>query len=231
METIATASDRATSLYRGGILDHGIGTVLVWGQGSIIHIAARSHPVQEAWGYKIVCTGVKFKSCFNEHCQNPTDSSCYNNSEKKFSLTDLYMMYRFVVGLKVKDQVFGSTGVKQVKMPKFCWQWSQNVHQVNTIKNQNSLTYVRCFVTMVMQQRRSVTRSAKQWTLTFSLDSHANETCHIWQTILNLNCIYKMSILRPLPAELEHFYLFDPCRAKHLTFDLFFDNNKTICRS
>ena len=27
-------------------------------------------------------------------------------------------------------------------MIKFCWQWSQNVHQVNTMKNQNSLPYV-----------------------------------------------------------------------------------------
>ena len=57
------------------------------------------------------------------------------------------MTYRFVViKEKVKGQVFGSTGVKQVKMPPICWQWSQNVHQVNTIKNQNSLPYVRCLM-------------------------------------------------------------------------------------
>ena len=70
-------------------------------------------------------------------------------------------MYRFVViKEKVKGQVFGSTGVKQVKMLQFCWQWSQNVRLVNTIKNRNSLTYVRCFVTMVTQQRWLVTWSA-----------------------------------------------------------------------
>ena len=50
------------------------------------------------------------------------------------------MTYRFVViEEKVKSQIFGSTGVKQVKMIEFCWQWSQNVHLVNTMKNQNSL--------------------------------------------------------------------------------------------
>ena len=40
--------------------------MLVRDQGSVFHIAAGSHPVQEAWGHKIVCTGVKFKSCFND---------------------------------------------------------------------------------------------------------------------------------------------------------------------
>ena len=40
-------------------------------------------------------------------------------------------------------------------MIQFCWRWSQNVHQVNTMKNQNSLPYVRCFVTTVTQQERS----------------------------------------------------------------------------
>ena len=66
------------------------------------------------------------------------------------------MTYRFVVIKgKVRGQIFGSTGVKQVKMVQFCWQWSQNVHLVNTMKNQNSLPYVRCFVTMVTQQKRS----------------------------------------------------------------------------
>ena len=41
---------------------------------------------------------------------------------------------------------------------------------------------------------------------------------------------YKMSILRPLPAKSEHLNLFDPCRAKKLTFDLFFDNYETVRR-
>ena len=84
----------------------------------------------------------------------PTDSSCYNDSEKvQF---DLSTTYRFVViEGKVKGQFFGSTGVKQAKMVQFCWQWSQSAHLVNTMKNQNSLPYVRCIVTMVTQQKRS----------------------------------------------------------------------------
>ena len=65
------------------------------------------------------------------------------------------MTYRFIViEEKVKGQIFGSTGIKQVKMIQFCWQWSKNV-QVNTMKNQNSLPYVRCSVTMVTHQKRS----------------------------------------------------------------------------
>ena len=48
----------------------------------------------------------------------PTDSSCYNDSEKvKF---DLSTTHRFVViEEKVKGQNFGSTGVKQVKCSNF----------------------------------------------------------------------------------------------------------------
>ena len=82
----------------------------------------------------------------------PTHSSCYNDSEKV--LFDQSMTYHFVViEEKARGQIFGSTGVKQVNMLQFCWQWSQNVHQVNTMKEQNSLPYVRCLVTMVMQQK------------------------------------------------------------------------------
>ena len=84
--------------------------MLVWGQGLIFHIAARSHPVQEAWGSQ--------------------DS---------------------VQGSKIKGQVFGSTGVTPVKMLQFCWQWSQNVRLVNTIQIHNSLSYVACFLNMVME--------------------------------------------------------------------------------
>ena len=40
-------------------------------------------------------------------------------------------------------------------MFQFCWQWSHYVYLVNTIKNQNCLLYVRCFITMVVQQKRS----------------------------------------------------------------------------
>ena len=62
------------------------------------------------------------------------------------------------------------------------------------------------------------------------LRNHSNEASHIWQIILIFNCIYLMNILRPLPAKLEQFYLFDPCRAKNLTFDLFFNNYETARR-
>ena len=36
--------------------------MLVGVQGSLLHIAAGSHPVQEAWGQEVVCTGVTFES-------------------------------------------------------------------------------------------------------------------------------------------------------------------------
>ena len=36
--------------------------------------------------------------------------------------------------------------------------------------------------------------------------------------------------MRPLQAKLQHFYLFDPCRAKLLTSDFFFNNYKTVRR-
>ena len=39
--------------------------MLIWLRGSLFHITAGSHPVQKAWGHKIVSSGVKFKSCFN----------------------------------------------------------------------------------------------------------------------------------------------------------------------
>ena len=97
--------------------------------------------------HKIVCTGSNSKVASMLSITIPTDSSCYNNSDKVSF--DLSTTYRFVViEEKVKCQIFGSTGVKQVKMLQSCWQWSQNA-QVNTMKNQISLPYVRCFVTMV----------------------------------------------------------------------------------
>ena len=40
----------------------------------------------------------------------------------------------------------------------------------------------------------------------------------------------ELNILRPLPAILDHFYLFDPCRAKNLTFDRVFNNYETVRR-
>ena len=63
-----------------------------------------------------------------------------------------FTIYHFVI-LKRRSKVkfFSSAGVKQVKMLQFYWQWSQNVCLVDTIQIQNSLLYVTCFVTMVMQ--------------------------------------------------------------------------------
>ena len=113
---------------------------------------------RKPWGHKIVCTGDKFKSCVNV-VKNHTDSFLLLKRFRKSIVWPIFGVLFQSIGEKVKGQVFGSTGVKQVEMLKFCWQWSQNVHQVNTIKNQNSLSYVRCFVTMVMPwvtlQRRS----------------------------------------------------------------------------
>ena len=119
-------------------------------------------------------------------------------------------------------------------MLQFCWQWSQNVHQVNTMKNyvstiqiQNSLLYVACFGNMVRAYtvRKLV---SMHWLTVFTYSNHSNESSHILQISLIFHCIYLMNILRPLPVKLEHFYLFDPCRVKNLTFDLFFNNYETV---
>ena len=60
----------------------------------------------------------------------------------------------------------------------------------------------------------------------FLLRNHSNEASHNY----DFHCIYLINILRPLPAKSDHFYLFDPCRAKNLTFDLFFSNYETVRR-
>ena len=128
--------------------------MLVWVQGSPFHIAAGSHPVQEeAWGSQdslYRCQIQKLLQC----CREPYHQiPLILTIRKKYRLTYL-RPYRFVViEGRVKGQIFGSTGVKQVKMIQFCWQWSQNIHLVNTMKNQDSLPYVRCFVTMVTQKK------------------------------------------------------------------------------
>ena len=57
------------------------------------------------------------------------------------------------------------------------------------------------------------------------LCNHSNKASHIWQTILIFNCIYLMNILRPSPAKLEHFYLFNPLQSQN--FDLFFNSITT----
>ena len=117
--------------------------MLVWVQGSLFHIAAGSDPVQKAWGHKIVCTvqwsNSKVASMLSRTI--PTDSFCYNDSEKVQFV--LFTTYSFVViEEKVKGHIFGSTGVKQVKKLQFCWQWSQNARLVYTIQIQNSLLFM-----------------------------------------------------------------------------------------
>ena len=52
-----------TQLKRNKRFDNFI--MLVWVQGSPFHIAAGSHPVQEAWGSQDSLYRGKFKSCFN----------------------------------------------------------------------------------------------------------------------------------------------------------------------
>ena len=114
--------------------------MLVWVQGSVFQIAAGSHPEQEIWGshdslYRDQIQ--KLLRCCREPYQHATDSSCYNDSEKTSIVLPIddhddvpFRSY----WRKVKCYIFGSTGVKQVKMIRFCWQWSQNVYQVNTMK-------------------------------------------------------------------------------------------------
>ena len=72
--------------------------MLVWDQEPIFHIAAGSHPIQEARGHKIICTEVKLNQKKSSICQKPywpTDSYGYNGSEKVWF--DPSTTYRFVV--------------------------------------------------------------------------------------------------------------------------------------
>ena len=87
-------------------------------QGSPCHIAAGSHPVQEAGGHKIVYTGVKFKSCFKvvKNHQPPTNGVCLTIQEK-YSLTYLRRTVSSLLKKSSEVKSFGSTGIKQVKMP------------------------------------------------------------------------------------------------------------------
>ena len=67
----------------------------------------------------------------------------------------------------------------------------------------------------------------------FLLCNHSNKASHIWQTILIFHCIYLMNILRPLPAKLDHFYLFDPLEPKiwPLTFSSITTKRYVVDRS
>ena len=100
------------------------------------------------------------------------------------------------VGPTIKGQIFGSTAVKQVKMIQFGWQWSQNVHLINAMKNQNSLPYVRCFVTT-----ESVGMVLDNIEATFQFDPCTNYLVTprlpvqdvTWQQ-------YEMAVLGPIPT-------------------------------
>ena len=140
-------------------------------------------------GHKIVRTGVKFKSCFKVVKKHTAGSSCYTDSEKvQF---DISTTYRFVVTEeKVKGQDFGPTGVKHVKILQFCWQWSQNSHQV---KIKLRIVWLCEMLRYYGYAAKKVNAMVSQWILTCSLHNHGNETCHTFQTVLNLNCINKTS--------------------------------------
>ena len=72
-------SDASKKLKRNKRFDNSV--KLVWIQGSLCHIAAGSHPVQEAWGSQdslYIGQIQKLLQC----CQKlhmPTGSSCYND--------------------------------------------------------------------------------------------------------------------------------------------------------
>ena len=57
-------------------------SMLVGVQGSPFHIAAGSHPVQEAWGHKMYVQGSNSKVASILSKTISTNSSCYNDSEK-----------------------------------------------------------------------------------------------------------------------------------------------------
>ena len=154
MQIMGRKLRKFTQLKRNKRFDNFI--MLVWVQKSPFHIAAGSHPVQEAWGSQDSLYRGQIQNLL-QCCREPYHQIPIITIQKKYSLTYLRRStYHFVViEGKVKCQIFGSTGVKQVKMIQFCWQWCQNVHLVNTMKNQKSLPYVRCFVTVVTQQKRS----------------------------------------------------------------------------
>ena len=70
-------------------------------------------------------------------CREPYQhiSSCYNDSEKNI-IWSIYDVPFRSYWRKVKGKICGSTGVKQVKMIQFCWQWSKNVHLMNNEKSE-----------------------------------------------------------------------------------------------
>ena len=81
--------------------------------GHILHRKPRGHKEVHEQGSNSQVASMLSKTI-------PTDSSCFSNSEKKHSLTYLQCTISKSVDEMVKGQSFGCTGVRQVKMFKFC---------------------------------------------------------------------------------------------------------------
>ena len=143
-----------TQLERNKMFDNFI--MLVWVQGSPFYIAAGSHPVQEAWGSQDSLYRGQIQKLL-QCCREPYQQIplIITFQKKKSIVWPIYDVPFRTYWRAGQGQIFGSTRAKQVKMIQFCWQWSWNVYLVNTMKNQNSLPYVRCIVTMVTQQKWS----------------------------------------------------------------------------
>ena len=130
--------------------------MLVWVQGSVFQIsAAGSHPVQEMFfggGHMIVCTGIKFKTASMLSRTISTDSSCYNDSEKSivwpiYEHEDVPFRSYWRKGQMLNFWLYrGQTGKNDpilLAMVSKC---------LSSKYNEN---HMRCFVTMVTQQKRS----------------------------------------------------------------------------
>ena len=107
--------------------------MLVWVQGSLFHI-----PVHKAWESQDSLYRAQIQKLL-QCCQKLYTNRflLYDSQKVQF---DLSTTYRFIViEKKVRGQIFVSTGVKQVKMLQFCWQWPQNACLVNTIQILDSL--------------------------------------------------------------------------------------------
>ena len=83
--------------------------MLVWIQGSLFHIAAGSHSVQEAWGSQDSLYRGQIQKLL-QCCREPYQQiSLVITIQKKYSLT--YTTYRFVViEGKVKGQILALQG-------------------------------------------------------------------------------------------------------------------------
>ena len=133
--------------------------MLVWVQGSVFQIAAGSHPEQEIWGsHDSLYPGLyrdqiqKLLRCCREPCQHATDSSCYNDSEKSivwsiYDHDDVPFRSYWRKGQMLNFWLYrGQTGKNDpilLAMVSKC---------LSSKYNEN---YMRCFVTMVTQQKRS----------------------------------------------------------------------------